>query len=137
MGPFPSWLPLSPEPAQPVDVFAHLPAGADELQQLVRAVWESDVDHETLERCRARITSLVTGSPTAVPPSAPTASQGAAVEFAEQFVLDPHGCTDAQMHALQDHFTAPQLATLTVAIALFDALARTQAVLAGTEEDPT
>ena len=49
-------------------------------------------------------------------------------------MLDPHGCTDEQMHALHDHFTPPQLATLTIAIAVFDALARARAVLARPQE---
>jgi len=131
---FATWLPVGPDPAEPVDVFALLPAGEEQLRHLLRSVWNADVDRATLERCRDRIDALITG--TARPPARdrPTTAQRAAADFAEQFVLDPHGCTDEQMHALQDHFTPPQLATLTTAIAVFDALARVRAVLARPQE---
>jgi alkylhydroperoxidase family enzyme len=135
---FPTWLPVDTEPEQPVDVFALLPAHAgDRLDELYAQLWDRGVDDTTLELCRARITTMVTGAPiqpgeTAAPPE--TDAQHAAVGFAEQFVLDPHGCTDEQMRALQTHFTGPQLATLTTAIAVFDALARVRAVLAAPEE---
>jgi alkylhydroperoxidase family enzyme len=39
------------------------------------------------------------------------------------------------MQALQGHFTPAQLATLTTAIAVFDALARVRAVLARPQEE--
>jgi alkylhydroperoxidase family enzyme len=129
---FSTWLPATGE-----DVLDLLPAGADELDELYARLWDRDVDRATLELCRARITTMVTGTPidAARPPE--TDAQRAAVGFAEQFVLDAHGCTDAQMHELQTHFTGPQLATLTTAIAVFDALARVRAVLSIPEEEST
>ena len=129
---FPTWL-----PGAPVDVFSRLPAGAGELDQLYAQLWDRDVDHQTLELCRARITTMVTGTPIEPAPQPETDAQRAAVGFAEQFVLDPHGCTDEQMRALQTYFTGPQLATLTTAIAVFDALARVRAVLSVPEEETT
>ena len=131
---FATWLPVAPAGDEPVDVFDLLTAGGDELRTLWDMVWTADVDHRTLELCRTRIATMVAGTPT--PSSdAVTDAQRAAVAFAEQFVLDPHGCTDEQMLGLQDHYTPEQLATLTIAIAVFDALARVHAVLAQPEED--
>lgn len=138
---FATWLPVETDGSQPADVFALLPASADErLEELYAQLWDRGVDDATLELCRARVTSMVTGvPPEPAEPGAPdlrpeTDAHHAAVGFAEQFVLDPHGCTDEQMRALQTHFSGPQLATLTTAIAVFDALARVRAVLAVPEE---
>jgi alkylhydroperoxidase family enzyme len=133
---FPTWLSGAADGTQPVDVFALLPAGAAELDRLYAQLWDRGVDRETLEMCRARITTMVTGTIAPAPPPE-TDAQRAALGFAEQFVLDPHGCTDEQMHELQTHFTGPQLATLTTAIAVFDALARVRAVLAVPQEETT
>jgi alkylhydroperoxidase family enzyme len=136
---FPTWLPGAADGPQPVDVFALLPAGAAELEELYAQLWDGGVDRATLELCRARIATMVTGTLVepgrTSQPESETDAQRAAVGFAEQFVLDPHGCTDEQMRALQTHFTGPQLATLTTAIAVFDALARVRAVLAVPEEE--
>jgi alkylhydroperoxidase family enzyme len=135
LGEFPTWLPVGSAAAEPVDVFGLLPAGEEQLRHLAASLWSADVDRATLELCRDRIDALIAG--TARPPATdrPTAAQRAAADFAEQFVLDPHGCTDEQMHALQEHFTPGQLATLTTAIAVFDALARVRAVLARPQEE--
>ena len=132
---FPTWLPIAPEPTTPVDVFAVLPAGTAELDRLYAELWESGLDRSTLEVCQARINTMISGRAAAPEPEPETDAQRAALGFAEQFVLDPHGCTDEQMHALQRFFSASQLATLTTAIAVFDALARVRAVLSLTEED--
>ena len=47
-----------------------------------------------------------------------------AVAYAEQYALDPHGLRDSDFVVLHDHFTDAQLATLTLAVAMFDARAR-------------
>ncbi len=44
--------------------------------------------------------------------------------YAEQYALDPHGLRDSDFEALREHFTDAQLATLTLAVAMYDALAR-------------
>ena len=135
---FPTWLPVAADESQPVDVFARLPAGADELlEELYAQLWDRGVDHATLDRCRARITTMLTGTLIDPDLEPETDAQRAAVAFAEQFVLDPHGCTDDQMRGLQNYFTGPQLATLTTAIAVFDALARVHAVLGLSQEETT
>jgi len=135
VAPFPTWLPIAPDATTPVDVFALLPAGAAELDRLYAQLWESGLDHATLELCRARITTMIGGRAAPPAPEPETDAQRAALAFAEQFVLDPHGCTDEQMDALQRFFSGPHLATLTTAVAVFDALARVGAVLSLPEED--
>lgn len=119
-----------------------LPVGLDELRSLYEGLWEAGVDRDTLELCRLRMASLIgTAAEPAVDaalvealpswPSSPlfTDAQRAAIGFAEQYVIDPHGFTDAVGERLQQHFTDEQLATLTIAVATFDALARARAVL--------
>ena len=137
LDPFPTWLPGAAEGSQPDDVFSRLRAGAGELERLWAQLWDRGVDHATLELCRTRVTTMVAGMPIEPARRPETDAQRAALGFAEQFVLDPHGCTDEQMRALQEYYTGPQLATLTTAIAVFDALARVHVVLAVPEEETT
>ena len=114
------------------------------LQTLYDALWDAGVDRDTLELCRLRIATLVGSEPDPPPalaagvvaalPSWPTAAtfsaaQRVALGFAEQYVLDPHGVTDEQAADLRAHFSPPELATLTTAIAVFDALARVRAII--------
>lgn len=121
---------------------AELPVGGDELRALYEGLWDAGVEPETLELCRLRMATLIGAAAepavdaelVAALPSWPTApaftdAQRAALAFAEQYVIDPHGFTDADGARLQEHFTDEQLATLTIAVATFDALARARAVL--------
>jgi alkylhydroperoxidase family enzyme len=142
-----TWLPV---PDRAPDLLALLPAGYEELRALCRSVWEADVDAVTLELCRLRIATLLrspvdaaTRDPRAAGleegmvddlPAWPTSdrftdAQRCALALAEQFVIDPHGFTDDDAVAAHEHFTEPQLATLTIAIAVFDALTRVRRVL--------
>ena len=41
---FATWLPVGPDRAEPVDVFALLPAGEEQLRHLVRSVWNADAN---------------------------------------------------------------------------------------------
>ena len=59
-----------------------------------------------------------------------TCEQRCALALAEQYVIDAHGFTDDDMAVMHEHYTDPQLATLTTACATFDALARVRTVLA-------
>ena len=89
-----------------------------------------DVAPEILDRCRERIESLITGR--AMPAAAAgtlTPAEQTAVDFAEQYMLDVRGFTEADDAALHAHFTDAQLTTLTFAVATFDAAARTALVL--------
>jgi alkylhydroperoxidase family enzyme len=53
----------------------------------------------------------------------------AVLVVAEQFVVDPHGIDDDMRDRLLDHCSLAELATLMPAFAVFDALARMEAVL--------
>ncbi len=147
---------MSSWPTDVTDVAALLPTGGDELRALYAALWDVGVDPLTLELCRLRMATLIGSTadlamrqPEAVAaglteelvaalPAWPTsdqftAAQRSALAFAEQFVIDAHGFTDADMAGMHDHFTEPQLAALTTAVATFDALARVRAALGPTD----
>jgi alkylhydroperoxidase family enzyme len=146
-----TWLPSSPdETPGSADLLALLPAGYDELRALYAGLWESGIDPVTLELCRLRMSTIIRSEPgrrdpravaaglddrlVSALPSWPTSelfspAQRAALGFAEQYVLDPRGFTDADAAAMHEHFTPEQLATLTTAVATFDALTRVRALL--------
>ena len=65
-------------------------------------------------------------------PSSPlfSAAERAALGFAEIYVIDPGAVTDAQCASVTEHFTPSEVAVLTTAIAVFDAMARFQVALA-------
>lgn len=122
--------------------FDRLPVGCDELRELYAALWERDVDAVTLDLCRVRLATLlrvpVEAGPArdlvddlaAWPTSARiTDAQRAALAFTEQFVLDVNGFTDADADEVEAHFTLPQIATLTIAVATFDAITRVRAMV--------
>jgi alkylhydroperoxidase family enzyme len=149
VAPLTTWLPL---PEGTDDLLALVPAGHRELRSLYRSLWEGGVDPVTLELCRLRIATLLQSrvDHAARDPRArdagldqetvdalaswPTSdrftdAQRCAIALAEQFVVDPHGFTDDDAKAAHDHFTEAQLTTLTIAIAVFDALTRVRRVL--------
>jgi alkylhydroperoxidase family enzyme len=134
-------------------VLVGLATGVPELQALYDELWETGVEPVTLELCRLRMATLIgsfadmaTREPRAVAaglteatvealPAWPTSdrftdAQRSAIGFAEQYVIDAHGFTDDDMVVMHRHYTDPQLATLTTACAVFDALARVRTVLA-------
>jgi alkylhydroperoxidase family enzyme len=150
---FTTWLPVTAG----TDPFSLLTAGGPQLRHLFDGIYEGELDPVTVELCRLRIATLVgcevqreLRDPRAVAaglddglvadlprwPSAAriTEAQRQALRFAEQFVLDPRGFTDDDTIALEQHFTPAQLASLTIAVAAFDALARVGALLT---VDPT
>lgn len=53
-----------------------------------------------------------------------TDAERACIAYAEQYVLDPHGFADSDFERLHESFSPPELATLTLAVAVYDALAR-------------
>ncbi len=132
MATYTTWLPVEPG----ADVWDLIAAPHQQLRALHASFAAAGLDGALLERCRARITGLVTGGPSD-PGDAPTSeAERVAVDFAEQFVLDPRGLTDAQVGDLHRVFPAPQLAALTTAVATFDAVSRVQAVLADPSGTP-
>ena len=64
-------------------------------------------------------------------PTAPefTDAERACLGYAEQFVLDAHGVTDAQAAEVTAHLTAAGLVALTQALALFEGFARFRQIL--------
>jgi alkylhydroperoxidase family enzyme len=62
-----------------------------------------------------------------------TMAQRAALAFAEQFVLDPHGVTDELRDDVRDHFAEPGLVALVEALALFDGFTRFRLALCAAE----
>ncbi len=145
-----TWLAVEPD----TELLALLPAGLEHLQALYAGLWSSGVDAVTLELCRLRVCTLVgdqlgalVRDPRAVAaadrtlddkvaalaswPRSPlfTAAERAALGFAEQFVIDPHGFTDADASRLHEHFDEPALTALTMGVAVFDALARVRRLL--------
>jgi hypothetical protein len=105
-------------------VFALRPNAHERFQALYDGLWNGGVDALTLDACRDRIRALLRyeADPTAALDL--TAAQRAAVDYAEQYALDPHGIRDEDFVALHDYYDDAQLATLTLAVAMFDARAR-------------
>ena len=146
--PAPTWLAVD----DGVDLLGLSGAAYGELCHLYDGVWDADVDPVTLELCRLRLATLLR-SPldlaarephalaagldeetiAALPewPTSPrfSAAQRAALAFTEQFVMDAHGFEDGDVDGLLEHLSPPQLATLTIAVAVFDALARVRLML--------
>jgi hypothetical protein len=122
--PFATWLPVEPGG----DVWDLVPGAAGALRTLYTSLWDAGVDAAVLDACRARVEAVV-GGVSCPEPEDGGATMRAAVAFAEQYALDPHGVTDADAAALHGLFTPEQLAALTTALATFDALARVRVVL--------
>lgn len=144
-----TWLPENAPGATPLDrCFALRPAAYDRFRELYGGLWDPAViDPRILELCRLRVATIlgseserairfedaaaagVTEADVAELPRWPTSTafsdcERACIEFAEQYVMDPHELTDAHFGALHEHLDAPALATLTLAVAMFDALTR-------------
>jgi alkylhydroperoxidase family enzyme len=129
-------------------VLAHRPEVAARFADLDRAVrTDTPVDPVTIELCRLRIATvlgcraeLAGRDPAALAagltedlvadlPAYPTSgrftpAQRIAVAVAEQYVIDPHGLTDAQFAELRDRWGPAGVAGLLLAVATFDARCR-------------
>jgi len=126
-----TWLPLEPG----ADVWDLIPGARDALRALYASLWQAGIDGELLERCRRRADALIDGLPTEDDTDCSERDR-AALGFVEQYVIDPHGVTDAQAETLHGLFTAEELAALTTALATFDALARVRTVLGAVAGTP-
>lgn len=143
-----TWLPVEPG----TELLSLLPAGLEHLEALYAGVWSAGVDAATLELCRVRICTLIgdeIGRSVRDPrapasgaldaqlaelaswPRSPrfTDAQRAALGFAEQYVIDPHGFGDGDAARMHEHYDEPALTALTMAVAVFDALARVRRLL--------
>jgi hypothetical protein len=120
-----TWLRDEAVGATPLDrVFGLRPNAYARFRELLDALPAGGLDEATLDACRARIEALLRFEPDPTGSLELTESQRAAVAYAEQYALDPHGLRDSDFDALHGYFTDAQLATLTLAVAMYDALAR-------------
>jgi alkylhydroperoxidase family enzyme len=92
--------------------------------ELIDGLPNGGVEAETLEACAARIDALLQLEPDPTTALVLSPAQRAAVAYAEQYALDPHGLRDRDFELLHEHYTDAQLATLTLAVAMYDARAR-------------
>lgn len=102
---------------------------AGTLDELVQALDGVGLEPGLLELCAARIEQMVDGEPSAASPQ--DDRESVVLAFTEQYVLDAHGVTDELCAELNAHLSPPELSALTTAIATFEALARSRAVLKG------
>lgn len=137
MGARTTWLPGF-ESAQGAGVLDLRPAARARLAELEAALWDPDrLDPAITALVRDRVGQLVgVGDGRVDPGVARSPREEAALGFAEQYVLDPSGVTDEQCRRLGELFTEPELTALTFAVAVYDALARVEAVL-GIELGPS
>jgi alkylhydroperoxidase family enzyme len=105
-------------------VFGLRPDAYERFQELLGLLPEGGVDAQTLDACRDRIEALLRLEPDPTTARDLSDAQRAAVGYAEQYALDPHGLRDADFESLHDHYDDAQLATLTLAVAMYDAQAR-------------
>jgi len=137
-----SWLPVTGGETPERLLAAVAPTVAQRLGELTAGFWSRDaLAPVVLELCRRRIAMLHRHAPGPAPGPEPPAAQCAALAawptsplftgteraclgFAEQFVMDPHGMTDAAFADLRRHLDARALATLALAVATFDATMR-------------
>src|SRR5262249_26814192 len=144
-----SWLPETAPGATPLDrVFGLTPIAYERFRALYATVWDGTaIDAATLELCRLRIATLLGAQGErcirwsagdqagcseehvrALPhwPESPffTQVQRLCLQFAELHVLDPHSLRDDDFVEMRHYLAAPAMAKLTLAVAVFDALAR-------------
>lgn len=133
-----TWLPVAAAGEDVLDrTLGLLPEAHRMYRELEDAVWACGLDRALLERCQARIAHLVGDTRTADPRRAREASRPdrlsepdrAALSFAEQFVLDPHGVTDDMCAAVVRELGEAGAAGLTLAVAVFEATSRFRVAL--------
>lgn len=103
-----------------------------------------ETDGRVLDLCRLRMASLLgmTPQPPKVAPADDVAELAqwptsprfderdrAALAFAEQWLIDASGVTDADAARVREHYSDPQVAAFTMGIAVCEALLRTELVL--------
>jgi AhpD family alkylhydroperoxidase len=135
-------------------VYGLVPGAYARHKELVEHIWQPGlIDPVVLELCRLRVAQLLrcpheidARTPAAVQagldeakigqlpqwPTSPafSAAERAALGFAEMYVIDPGSVTDELCAKVTEHFTSQEVAVLTTAIAVFDAISRFQVALA-------
>jgi alkylhydroperoxidase family enzyme len=134
-----SWVPGA-ERATSIDGVLDLrPDLADPLGELQDTLRAGPIEPELLDACEALVRRRI-GVPvtTVVPDTAARnvdARTRAILFLAEQFVIDPHGIDEDLRDSVLDHCSLEELSTLVQALAIFDALARMEAVLTAPDDD--
>jgi alkylhydroperoxidase family enzyme len=137
-----TWLAASAPGDSTLDrTFGLLPEAYASYRELEAQLWDAGLDRAMLERVRARIATMVGDAEGADPVRAAEAAAAAALgdadraalAFAEQYVLDAHGVTDACCAAVVDAFGEPGAAALTMAVAVFEATSRFRVALSAEE----
>lgn len=120
------------------DVRSLQPSAVARARELEAALRDGhDLDPHLVDLVQARVGQLLRVPGASFDPAAVTSTRDAeALTFAEQYVMDPSGVTDAQAARLNELFTEPELTTLTFSVAVYDALARVQLML-GLDESVT
>lgn len=155
-----TWLEKTADGATELDrVFGLLPQAYERFRVMYATLWDPAVfDPATLELCRLRVAALL-GGPLESPfggyellhgdlmkgktdavagyATSPLFSdrERSCIAFAEQYVLDPHALTDEDFAALSKHCAPIEIATLTLAVATFDALTRMRLALDAAGDD--
>lgn len=116
------------------ETFALRPDLYEPYQDFVGLFWNRKlVDLATLDLCRLRVAQLLRCAPE-ISASEPSEAQSAALDFAEQFVIDPHGVDEAMRTRLRQYFSSAEVVALTEALAVFDGFTRFRLALCA---DPT
>ena len=149
-----TWLGTETEGATSLDrIFGLTPEIYATFRDLYGAVWDADRgDPALLELCRLRVAQLV-GCPSELAArTGPAAAAGltdekvaelrqwptsplyddrdrAVLNFAERYVIDASSISDTDCARLREHLSDPECATLTTALAMFDAMARFRVAL--------
>lgn len=120
------------------DALALRPDLREPLDDLLRTIRSGPIEPELLDGCDALIRHRIGVAPKGPVPDVGDESLDdrtrAVLVMAEQFVVDPHGIDPAMRDAVLDHCSLAELATLVQAFAVFDALARMEAVLVEDQE---
>jgi len=149
-----TWLPVEAGGDTALDrVFGLTPAAYEAFREVDEALWDpTRVDPALTELCRLRIAQMI-GCDAELEvrhnqasdrglteekiaelrrwPTSPryTDTDRAVLNFAEKFVIDASSVDDDDCRALREHLSDPEIAALTTAVALFDAMARFQVAL--------
>ena len=144
-----SWLPASAPGATAFDrVFGLRPDLYEQYRAFAYLFWSRrPVDPVLLELCSARVAQLLGCDSALSSRSGHTLDERiaaletwqdamvfsdverACLAFAEKFVLDPHGITDADAAAVTAHLSAAEVVAFAEALALFDGFTRFRIIL--------
>lgn len=140
------------------DLLALHPALAADHHRVLDAVWQGSVDPRILELCRLRMATILRNTVAWDEPRSPQAVAAgldealvdslatwptnpafddptkACLGLAEQYVIDVHGITDAQVSDVQSHIGPDGVVTLTTAFAAWEITHRFDNALLGASQ---